>query len=123
MKNFFEWFFGPQAINTQTQQLGGTGVGGAEGSTASPGLSRLSAGLQSGGGQVLRTVVIIAVFASVIMLTIAFIMYFVSTRGPTRDQSKQRIVRTLVSIALIALAGTLVTSIFFGIFNGPYFNK
>lgn len=112
MQDFFTDFFGAGKINTNAERLAGGG-------NASPGLSRLSAGLSSGSGEVLRTVMLIAAFVSVIMLIVAFIMYFFSTRGPTRDQSKQRIVRTLICIALIALAGTLVTSIFFGIFNSP----
>lgn len=112
MRNFFRSNFGRTGGGGDAMTRAGNGMSGG-----STGFAGLLNGLKTGGNELVYVALLIAFFAGVIMLTVAFIMLFMSKGGKERDDAKQRVTRTLISVALISMAATVVTTIFFAFYS------
>lgn len=113
MRNFFRSNFGKvaghdNAMDRQARDL----------QDQTTGLGGLAKGLSVSGHEIINIILLISIFASIIMLIVAFVMYFLSSRGKERDDAKQRVTRTLISVALIFMATSIVTTIFFAFYSG-----
>lgn len=63
-------------------------------------------------GDIYHTLVLIGVYGGVIMLLVGFMMYMASGSGPSKAFAKKKIGVTLIGIALIFLATSIIAIIF-----------
>lgn len=111
MESFYTDIFGQQVLEEHAGEIMKDGVAG------SIPFSAAAIGVSEAGRIAYNTVMVIAVFVSLIMLLIYLAMLYTSSNAQERTMNKQKVMKAIVTIALIFMTTGIVMSVLGAVYN------